>query len=126
MSAFDDLALTCRRIFVEDLKLETRIGIYPSEIRSPQTVLVTIEVWLDKNDCAEDIRQTANYDDLADAARQVLLPGHINLVETATDRILARVCSMPGVQAARVACRKPHAVAGARAAGVEVCWKRSV
>lgn len=124
MQAFDDLTFTCRRIFVEDLQLEAKIGIYPSEIRAPQTVLVSLEVWLSKSDCGDSIQKTANYDDLADAARQALLAGHINLVETAADRILTAISRMPGVTAARVTCRKPHAIAGARAAGVEACWRR--
>lgn len=122
MTTLAEIAPNCYRIFVEELQIEAKIGIYPAEIRSPQSVLVTMEVWTPRGGCDEKIERTANYDDLCDAARSVLLAGHVNLAETAADRILERIRQLPGVRAARVCCRKPHAVPGARAAGVEALW----
>ncbi|MCG5030192.1 dihydroneopterin aldolase [Mesosutterella sp. OilRF-GAM-744-9] len=122
MTTLPEIAAGCIRIFIEDLRVEARLGIYPREINSPQTILVTLEVWIPRARLDDAIENTVNYDDLCDIARQVLQSGHLNLVESAVEKMLARLAAMPGVKAARVCCRKPHAVRGARAAGVEALY----
>ena len=100
----DQLSLTGNRIFIERLRLQARIGIHPWEIRAPQTVLVSMEVWTSRPASGDDISCTVNYVDLADIARQTFRR-HIPLVENAVDEILQRLKRLPKVKAAQVSCR---------------------
>ncbi len=118
---FETLAFECNRIFVDRLRLQARIGIHPWEIQSPQTVLVSIEVWTDRLPSDADISGTVNYVCLADIARQTFRK-HIPLVETAVAEILERLKRLPRIKAARVSCQKPHAIPSAESAGVEACF----
>ncbi|MCI5850483.1 MAG: dihydroneopterin aldolase [Sutterellaceae bacterium] len=108
-----------RRIFIENLRLLSRIGIYPREITANQEILISISVWVEKRPAEEDIGKTVNYAELAAIARRNASIGHIFLVETLVENIVRDIRALPGVKAGRVNCRKLHAVPGAEAAGVE-------
>ena len=64
-----------------------------------------------------------NYETLAEKARALAAFGHIELVETFAER-LATVClDHPRAVSVRVRVRKPEAINGADAAGVELTAK---
>jgi hypothetical protein len=44
----EELQLSCRRIYIEDLRLLARLGIYPHEIAAAQEILISASVWVDK------------------------------------------------------------------------------
>ncbi len=115
----EDLALNCRKIFIRDLRLLSRVGIYANEIEQPQAVLVSIEVWVPKTPVGDDIENTVDYDRLADIARDAVQNGHTFLIETLVERMIGRLKTIPSVRAGRVNCRKLHAVRDAGSSGVE-------
>ena len=106
----EELQLSCRRIYIEDLRLLARLGIYPHEISA--------SVWVDKKPLGEDIENTVSYATLAEIARRIVRSHHF-LVETVVEEMIREIRVLPGVRAGRVDCRKTHAVTGADASGVE-------
>ena len=57
----EELQLSCRRIYIEDLRLLARLGIYPHEIAAAQEILISASVWVDKKPLGEDIENTVSY-----------------------------------------------------------------
>jgi dihydroneopterin aldolase len=107
-------------IYINDLRVDTVIGIYDWERRIRQTVSVDLEL-------AADIRRAASSDDIADTinykavAKRVLAfirESEFRLVETLAERIAAIVLNEFNVGWVRVRLNKPGAVRGARDVGV--------
>ena len=110
----EELQLSCRRIYIEDLRLLARLGIYPHEIAAAQEILISASVWVDKKPLGEDIENTVSYATLAEIARRIVRSHHF-LVETVVEEMIREIRVLPGVRAGRVDCRKLHAVTGADA-----------
>ena len=119
-----DLRAEMTRVFVTGLKVQAEIGVYRHEIGRLQPLSVDVE--LDVPEARPGrLADTANYETILQAAREVAAQGHIELVETFADR-LARAClADPRVTRARVRVEKPLALApDAVGAGVEIILVR--
>ena len=66
-----------------------------------------------------------NYENLASKARELAAEGHVELVETFAQRLVAACLEDPRARSARVRIEKPEALPGAAAAGVEIFAVRS-
>ena len=113
------------KVFVTGLKLEAEIGVYRHERGRTQPLVIDVELEV-ATAGAEKLRDTVNYESVAEAARAVAAEGHILLVETFAER-LARAClADERVSAVRVRVEKPLALAPeAAGAGVEVTLARN-
>jgi dihydroneopterin aldolase len=113
------------KVFVTGLKLEAEIGVYRHERGRTQPLVIDVELDVAAAG-AEKLRDTVNYEAVAEAARAVAAEGHILLVETFAER-LARAClADERVSAVRVRVEKPLALAPqAAGAGVEVALARA-
>ena len=100
----EELQLSCRRIYIEDLRLLARLGIYPHEIAAAQEILISASVWVDKKPLGEDIENTVSYATLAEIARRIVRSHHF-LVETVVEEMIREIRVLPGVRAGRVDCR---------------------
>ena len=121
----ESLRFSCRRILVRGLKLSCRIGAYDHERLAPQPVLVDCDVWvrLSRQTSSRDaIEDVLNYDLIVDALREEAGRGHIDLQETLVDRMLDRVCTLPGVELVRVVTAKPDAYSDVESVGIET-WR---
>ena len=115
------------KVFVTGLKLEAEIGVYRHERGRTQPLVIDVELDVDASVAgAEKLRDTVNYETVAEAARAVAAEGHILLVETFAEH-LARAClADERVSAVRVRVEKPLALAPqAAGAGVEVTLARA-
>lgn len=84
-----DPALT-DRVFVQDLVLPARIGLYAHERETPQRVRFGVEVVVSRpRRNAADLRDVFSYDIISDGIRMLLAAGHVGLVETLAERIAA-------------------------------------
>ena len=111
-------------VFVEGLALQAEIGLYDHERGRTQPLSVDIELRLSpapaSDQKAHGIHGTVNYETLAEKARALAASGHIELVETFAERLAADCLAHPRALGVRVRVRKPEAIAGAQAAGVEL------
>ncbi len=110
-------------VFVEGLALEAEIGLYDHERDRTQPLSVDIELALTPA-AAHGIHGTVNYETLAGKARSLAASGHIELVETFAERLAADCLDHPRAVRVRVRVRKPQAILGAGAAGVELTATR--
>lgn len=113
----------CRRIFIQNYRLDIEIGIYPHEQNTRQYVLVNIEFWvpLEKNTPKnDDIDEIVNHDFVRPGIQAIVSRGHINLQETLCDAIVDLVLAHPLVVATRVSTQKREVYADCESAGVEV------
>ncbi len=109
-------------VFIEDLRIDTVVGIFEWERRVRQTVSLDLEL-------AADIRAAAASDDIADAldykavAKRVIeyvSAQEFQLVETLAERVAALIMEEFKVRWLRLSLAKPGAVRGSRSVGVRI------
>ena len=110
-------------VFVRALRLDTEIGLYPHERGRAQPLFIDIELELAPHHVG-GIGDTVNYETLAEKARALAAEGHVELVETFAERLVAACLEDPRALSARVRIEKPEALPGAAAAGVEIVARR--
>ena len=107
------------KVFVRGLTIEAEIGLHPHERGRRQPLVIDVELDLAPA-AVGGIRDTVNYERLAERARALAAEGHMELVETFAERLARGCLAEARVVRARVRVEKPQAIAGAAAAGVEV------
>jgi (5-formylfuran-3-yl)methyl phosphate synthase len=101
-------------VFVHDLVLPVRIGVYASEHEKPQRVRFNVDVQaLRPPHEAEDMRDVFSYDVITDGIRMIVARGHVALTETLAERIAALLLEHPRVMRATVRVEKLDTEAGA-------------
>lgn len=112
------------RIFIEELRVDCIVGIYPHERTQPQPLIVELELGLDTAEAAYTgrIAATCDYARVADEVATLLEFRKYKLLEMAAEELAAMLCGVhPNIQDLRVRLYKPQALHGrARAAGVEI------
>ncbi len=124
MSALPLVTLETLSVFVEGLALEAEIGLYDHERGRTQPLSIDVELQLTPA-VSSGIHGTVNYETLAAKARALAASGHIELVETFAERLAADCLDHPRAIRVRVRIRKPEAIGGAAAAGVELAATRA-
>jgi 7,8-dihydroneopterin aldolase/epimerase/oxygenase len=111
-----------RRVLVRDLVLACEIGILRHERGRPQRVRVNLdlEVREDAAPIADDLRNVVCYDEIVSAIRQLVIAGHMNLVETLAERIAQLCLADARIRVARVRVEKLDVYADAGSVGVEI------
>jgi len=109
-------------VFIERLKIDTIIGIYEWERMVRQTVTLDLEMAFDNTRPAASDRIDDALDYKAVSKRLVAFveASEFGLVETLAERCAQIVREEFGVSWLRLRLRKPGAVRGARAVGVEI------
>ena len=122
----NDLTFTCRKIFIQQLKLNCWIGAYEHEKQHPQQVLFDCEIWIslqDSTSSSDDLSDVLNYDVLVNQMTEIALAQHYNLQETLVDTIADKLINLPGIQLLRLTSAKTEAYDNVKAVGIEV-WRR--
>lgn len=109
-------------IFLNDLRVETVIGIYDWERRIRQTVSIDLEIAADIRRAAasDSIEDTLNYKAVAKRLIEFVEGASFQLVETLAERIAAIVVTEFAVARVKVTLSKPGAIRGARDVGVRI------
>ena len=107
-------------IFVEDLRIDTVIGIYDWERKIRQTVALDLEMAFDnRRPAASDkIEDTLDYKAVSKRLIAFVESSHFELVETLAERCAEIVQHEFGVAWLRLKLAKPGAVTGSKAVGV--------
>jgi len=109
-------------VFVEALKVDTLIGIYDWERRSKQPVVLDLEMAFDNRVPAatDRIEDTLDYKAVSKRLEAFIGSAQFGLVETLAERCAEIVRGEFGVSWLRLRIRKPGAVRGAAAVGVQI------
>ena len=116
------LKVRSARILLESLAINADIGFHEFEVGSPQRLLVTVEIWLDRNDAPrdDDPAQAWDYDFLRSEIEEVALSQRFNLQETLAHAIFERIAAFHGVREVRIRTSKPDVYPEAHGVGVEI------
>jgi dihydroneopterin aldolase len=108
------------RVFIEDLRIETIIGIYDWERTTRQTIALDIEMAFDnaKPAASDRIEDTLNYKAVSKRLIGFVEAAEFELVETLAERCAEIIRSEFGVPWLRLKLSKLGAVTGSRAVGV--------
>jgi dihydroneopterin aldolase len=114
------------RSFIRDYKTQLRVGVYESEKHAPQTVIINIEMEMADAPHYYDPAET-NLERVIDyvqvhsfIADELPRLGHIPLLETLAETIIAFCFRDPLVINARVRLEKPTKLPGVAGVGVEM------
>ena len=110
------------KIFLNDLRIETVIGIWEWERKIRQTVAIDLEMSADiaKAAATDSVDDTLNYKLVAKRLQQFVADSSFQLVETLAERIAAIVRDEFDVEWVKVRVNKPGAIRGSRDVGVEI------
>jgi len=119
-------------VFLRDCRIELSVGYHPHERLKPQPVIVTIEATAALPHHYQDLTEN-NLDRVIDYERfynyiRNELPrlGHIALLETVAEHIIAYCFEDCRISKVRVKLEKPQVLAGTARAGIEVVRTRPV
>ena len=109
-------------IFIEELRAETWIGIYPREKAVSQMVEITLHIGVSTESAgaSDDIRDTVDYAVVVERLRADLLASHFNLLEKLTEHIAAFVLQNFAAQWVRVSVAKLGMMPGVKRVGVTI------
>ena len=107
-------------IFIEDLRIDTIIGIFDWERKQKQTISLDLEMRADIATAAltDSIENTLNYKAVAKRLIGFIEQSEFQLVETMAERCAEIVLSEFNVEWLRLKIQKPGAVRGSRSVGV--------
>ncbi len=107
-------------VFINDLRIETIIGIYDWERKVKQTISLDLEMGTDIRQAAatDAIDDTLNYKAVAKRLIAFVEASEYQLVETLAEKIAAIVLSEFTVPWLKLTVHKPGAVRGSRDVGV--------
>ncbi len=107
-------------IYLRDLKINTKIGIYSWERQVRQTIVFDLEMATDirKAALSDQIEDTLNYKAVAKRLIDFIGNSEFALVETLAEKITQIVLEEFGIQWVRLRLNKKGAVRGARDVGI--------
>jgi len=108
------------KIFLNELKVETVIGIWDWERKIRQTVIIDLEMSADiaKAAATDDVKDTLNYKSVAKRIQSFVSDSSFQLVETLAERIAGIVRDEFGVKWVKVRVNKVGAIRGSRDVGI--------
>jgi dihydroneopterin aldolase len=116
-----DAARGIRHLFVHDLVLACRIGVYPREQDTPQRVRLNLDLGVaETGRPPEELADVVDYAALVERVRESVGRHHIRLVESLAEEIAALCLEDSRVRSVRVRVEKLEAIADAAAVGVEI------
>lgn len=110
------------KIFLEELKIDTIIGIWDWERRIRQTVVIDLEMSADiaRAAATDQVEDTLNYKLVAKRLQQFVGESSFQLVETLAERIAGLIRDEFGVAWVKVTLHKPGAIRGSKDVGVMI------
>lgn len=108
------------KIFLNELKVDTVIGIWDWERKIRQTVVIDLEMSADiaKAAATDNVEDTLNYKSVAKRIQSFVADSSFQLVETLAERIAGIVRDEFEVKWVKVRVNKPGAIRGSRDVGI--------
>ena len=113
-------------IFIEELRAETWIGIYPREKAMPQIVEISLQIGVSTASAgaSDDIRDTVDYSVVVERLRSDLATSHFNLLEKLAEHVATDLLENFAAQWVRISVAKLGMMPGVKRVGVII--ERSV
>ena len=111
-----------RHVFIHDLLLDARIGVFASEHGRTQRIRVNVDLGVAEGagEGSDDLARVVDYSVIVDRVRAIVAAGHVRLVETLAERI-ATACLEDGrILSARIRVEKLDIYRDAGGVGVEI------
>lgn len=110
------------KIFLDELKIDTIIGIWDWERKIRQTVIIDLEMSADiaRAAATDSVEDTLNYKSVAKRVQQFVGDSSFQLVETLAERIAGIIRDEFGVAWVKVRVHKPGAIRGSKDVGIEI------
>lgn len=110
------------KIFLDELKIDTIIGIWDWERKIRQTVVIDLEMGADiaRAAATDSVEDTLNYKSVAKRVQQFVGDSSFQLVETLAEGIAGIIRDEFGVPWVKVRVHKPGAIRGSKDVGVEI------
>jgi len=108
------------KIFLDEMKVETIVGIWDWERKVKQIVSIDIEMAADIKKAAltDNIKDTLDYKAVAKDIRRFVEDSSFHLVETMAEKIAEIIITEHKVSWVRVKINKPGAIRGSKGVGV--------
>ena len=108
------------KIFLNELKIDTVIGIWEWERKIRQTVVIDLEMSADiaKAAATDSVEDTLNYKSVAKRIQAFVADSSFQLVETLAERIAQIIREEFGVAWVKVRVNKPGAIRGSKDVGI--------
>ena len=109
-------------IFLQEVKVETRLGVPEWERLLPQTIVLDIELAMPHSQsCQTDaIEDTIDYGQIVARIRQTLTENSFKLVEALAEHVCQLILSEFGTPWVKIRVGKPGILPGVRQLGVEI------
>jgi len=109
-------------VFIEDLKIDTTIGIYDWERKIKQTLAFDLELATDISKAAKTdvIEDALNYKAISKRVIAFVEASEYQLVETLAEKVAALILDEFEVSWLRLTLHKPGAVRGSRSVGIRI------
>lgn len=107
-------------IEVRGIRARGHHGVLESERLTGQPFIADVTIAVDTRHAAgsDDLEDTVDYSQVAQAVHAELAGDPVDLIETLAERIAARCLAFPGVQAVEISLHKPEAPVGVPASDV--------
>ena len=123
-----DAARGLRHMFLRDLLLSARIGVYAQEQGVTQRIRVNVDLGVADDTGAmsraapgrDDLSRVVDYEAVAKQVRAIVTAGHVRLLETLAERMAEACLRDPRVQVARIRVEKLDIFADTASVGVEI------
>ena len=124
-----DVTRGLRHVFLRDMVLQARIGIYPHEHETTQRVRINVNLGVEDDGSRplsrtgvgrDDLARVVDYEAVANTVRGIVTAGHVRLVETLAERIAEACLTDTRVRLARIRVEKLDVFADTGSVGVEI------
>lgn len=107
-------------IFLEQVKVETKLGVPEWERMTPQTIILDIEIGYDlsKSCKSDNIADTIDYGAVVSRIRETLTENSFQLVEALAEHVCQLIFKEFGAKEVEIKVSKPGIIAGVKAVGV--------
>lgn len=109
-------------IFIEELRAETWIGIYPREKAMAQIVEISLQIGVPSvsASASDDIRDTVDYAVVVERLRADLVASHFNLLEALAEHVASYLLTHFASHWVRVSIAKLGMMPGVKRVGVTI------
>ena len=109
-------------IFLQELKVETLIGVYPWERRVPQNLRLDLEIALPSSRAcySDDIADAVDYAEIVRHIQAALASRHFNLLEALAEHIAQILLTDFNAPWVKVSVAKLNAISGSRMVGISI------
>ncbi len=108
-------------IFIEDMRIDANVGIYPRERAAPQSLEISMTFGVpDEAARDDDLAKTIDYAAVIDRIRQELAERHFNLLETLGEYVIGLMLDEFGAPWVKISIAKVGIAKGVRRVGVQI------